>query len=144
MNLTVNCDGCRKPQYQQSFGMAFKIDSNAAEESVQKIIKKGMPSLSSSKKRDKKLWQELDKIVDSQIKNKYDIYLGESSLSNNTLDAHIHNPNNWKADNSAYLVQKDTIFGNRIIKFFKECAAKADELLRAERSEDNNVLNKIQ
>ena len=144
MNLTVNCDGCSKPQYQQSFGMAFKIDSNATEESVQKIIKKGMPSLSSSKKRDKKLWQELDEIVDSQIKNKYDIYLGETSLPNNTLDAYIHDPNNWQTHNSAYLVQKDTIFGNRIIKFFKECAAKADELLRAEKSKGNNVLNKIQ
>ncbi|MBQ2611483.1 hypothetical protein IJF81_03735 [bacterium] len=142
MNLTVNCDGCRKPQYQQSFGMAFKIDSIAKEESIHKIISKGMPSLSSSKKSDKKLWQELDKIIDSQKNNKYNIYLGDNYYDN-TLHAYINDPNNSAAITLAYLNQKNTIFGNRIIKFFKECAAKADELLRAEQSKGNNVLNKI-
>ena len=121
MNVNLNCDGCNKPQYNQSF-TGFKI-YNLEQEVVKKAIEAGMPKNASKKAT--KQWNLLNDTFQSQETNPIEIRL---SVINDRLHAYFSNSTIENGNSLGSVEQKSSLFKNTVLDFLQRAAKKADEL----------------
>lgn len=121
MNVNLNCDGCNKPQYNQSF-TGFKIH-NFEKTPVKNVIEAGMPKKVSEKAT--RQWDLLNDIFQRQENNPIEINL---SVINDKLHAWFGNPEINNGASLDSIEQKSSLFKNTVLDFLKRASAKADEL----------------